>query len=44
MAPLSFAMNDLARSLGQADPYPFALRDGVVAKLDHIAQLVARTQ
>jgi hypothetical protein len=44
MQPLSFALNSLGRSLGQHDLYPFALEQGVVAKLDHVADLVARAR
>jgi len=41
MQPLSFAMNAFGRSLGQHDLYPFALQDGVIAKLDYVGRLVA---
>ena len=44
MQPLSFALNSLGRSLGQHDLYPFALENGVVAKLDYIARLVAQAR
>lgn len=44
MQPLSFALNSLGRSLGQHDLYPFALENGVIAKLDHIARLVTKAR
>ncbi len=44
MQPLSFAMNALNRSLGQHDLYPFALGQGIVAKLDYIDRLVAKAR
>lgn len=42
MAPLSFAMNAVNRSMGLPDLYPFHLSDAIVAKLDYVQQLVAR--
>ncbi|WP_260926292.1 putative zinc-binding metallopeptidase [Novosphingobium sp. 9] len=44
MAPLSFAMNAINRSMGQPDLYPFHLSDAIVAKLDYVNRLVARAR
>ena len=41
---LAFSMNAMGRSLGQPDPYPFALGRGVVDKLDFIARMIAERQ
>ncbi len=41
MAPLSFAMNAINRSMGQNDLYPFHLSERVVAKLDFVNRLLA---
>jgi hypothetical protein len=38
--PLSFAVNSLNRSMGQADAYPFVLAPKVMEKLGFIHQLV----
>ena len=38
--PLTFAMNNLARSMGQADLYPFVLTPPVIGKLAFIHGLV----
>ena len=40
LVPLTVAMNNLNRSMGQPDFYPFVLSQPVVAKLDFIHQLV----
>lgn len=40
--PLSFAMNSLARSMGQADLYPFILSPPVIEKLGFINDLITR--
>ncbi len=42
--PLTFAMNSLARSLGQADLYPFILSPAVIGKLGFIHGLMPRHQ
>lgn len=42
--PLTFAMNSLARSLGQADLYPFILAPTVIGKLGFIHSLMPRHQ
>ena len=42
--PLTFAMNSLARSLGQADLYPFILTPRVIEKLGFIHGLMPRQQ
>jgi hypothetical protein len=42
--PLTFAMNSLARSLGQADLYPFILAPTVIGKLGFIHGLMPRHQ
>ena len=39
---LMMAINSLNRSLGHADPYPFAIPDGVRTKLNFIDETVAR--
>lgn len=44
MAPLSFAMNAMNRSMGQPDLYPFHLSPAIVAKLDYVQRLVARAR
>jgi hypothetical protein len=44
MAPLSFAMNAINRSMGQGDLYPFHLSDAVIAKIDYINRLTARAR
>lgn len=44
MAPLSFAVNAINRSMGLPDLYPFHLSDAIVAKLDYVHNLVARTR
>ncbi|MGF7156074.1 zinc-binding metallopeptidase family protein [Novosphingobium gossypii] len=44
MGPLSFAMNAINRSMGQPDLYPFHLPDAIVAKLDYIHNLVAKSR
>jgi hypothetical protein len=44
MAPLSFAMNAVNRSMGLADLYPFHLSDAIVTKIDYVAGLVARAK
>jgi len=40
LVPLTVAMNNLNRSMGQPDFYPFVLSQPVVAKLDFIHQLL----
>ncbi|MYL96532.1 hypothetical protein GR702_01920 [Novosphingobium sp. FGD1] len=42
MAPLSFAMNAINRSMGLPDLYPFHLSPAIVAKLDYVQKLVAK--
>ncbi|MCJ2182304.1 putative zinc-binding peptidase [Novosphingobium sp. 1949] len=44
MEPIAFALNTLNRSMGLGDAYPFHLTEAVVAKLDFIARLVARSR
>jgi hypothetical protein len=44
MAPLSFAMNAINRSMGQPDLYPFHLSQAIVAKLDFINRMAARAR
>ncbi len=44
MEPLSFAMNAINRSMGQADLYPFHLSDVIVAKLGYVKKLVKKTR
>ncbi|MEE4452025.1 zinc-binding metallopeptidase family protein [Novosphingobium resinovorum] len=44
MAPLSFAMNAVNRSMGQPDLYPFHLSDAIVAKLDYVRGLAAKAR
>ena len=44
MKPLAFSLNALNRSMGQKDLYPFTLSDTIVAKLDYVAHLVARSR
>jgi hypothetical protein len=39
--PFAFAINEINRSMGQPDLYPFRLSPGVVLKLDFINRLVA---
>jgi hypothetical protein len=39
--PLSFAVNSLNRSMGQADLYPFVLAPAVIAKLGYVHNLVS---
>jgi len=41
---LSFAVNAINRSMGLPDLYPFHLSDAIVAKLDYVHNLVARTR
>jgi hypothetical protein len=38
--PLTFAMNSLNRSMGQADPYPFTLSPSVIEKLQFIHEII----
>ncbi len=38
--PLAYLMNNLSRSLGHADSYPFVLSPTVVAKLRFIDQII----
>ncbi len=38
--PLSFALNNLNRSMGVADAYPFFLSTSVIAKLGFIHELI----
>jgi hypothetical protein len=42
IAPFSFALNAVNRSMGQPDLYPFHLSPAVVQKLDYVNGLVAR--
>lgn len=44
MAPLSFAVNAINRSMGLPDLYPFHLSDAIVTKLDYVHNLVAKTR
>ncbi|MXP00590.1 hypothetical protein GRI97_16490 [Altererythrobacter xixiisoli] len=44
MEPLSFAMNAINRSMGQADLYPFHLSDVIVAKLGYVEKLIKRVR
>lgn len=44
MKPLAFSLNALNRSMGQKDLYPFNLSETIVAKLEYIADLVARSR
>lgn len=44
MAPLSFAVNAINRSMGLPDLYPFHLSDAIVVKLDYVHNLVAKTR
>lgn len=39
--PFAFAINEINRSMGQPDLYPFRLSPGVVLKLDFVNRLVA---
>lgn len=41
---LMIAMNSLNRSMGQPDPYPFAIGPGVVTKLEFIERLIHAPQ
>jgi hypothetical protein len=38
--PLTFAMNNLNRSMGQADLYPFVVSEPVIAKLQFIHEII----
>jgi len=42
MAPWSFALNTVNRSMGQPDLYPFRLSPAITAKIDYMNRLVAR--
>ncbi|AOH83473.1 hypothetical protein AWL63_05315 [Sphingomonas panacis] len=39
--PFAFAINEINRSMGQPDLYPFRLSSGVVLKLDFVNRLIA---
>jgi hypothetical protein len=44
MAPLSFAMNSINRSMGQNDLYPFHLSEAIITKLDFVNRLLAKAR
>lgn len=44
MAPLSFAMNAINRSMGLPDLYPFHLSDAIVAKLEYVHKLAEKAR
>lgn len=42
MAPYSFALNTVNRSMGQPDLYPFHLSPAITAKIDYVNRLIAK--
>jgi hypothetical protein len=40
---VAFVANNLSRSLGQKDPYPFVLSEAVIAKLRFVHQVCTKS-